>query len=141
MKLFLRLMVCCILFGGIACGKKGPPVPPKAIIPQSVKDLKGEVIEERIRLSWTIPEEENLFKLFKAIEPLTEEPCPDCPVRFTEVFDIDTTDSKTVRIEGKQVIYWDSIEAGNRYVYKVIVISEDGVESGDSNIVRIPDTD
>ncbi len=137
MKIFLRLFICFILLGGIACGKKGPPVPPKAIVPQSVKDLKGEVIQERIRLSWTIPEGENLFRLFKAIEPFAEEPCPDCPVRFTEKFDIDITDPKTVRIEGQQVTYWDSIEPGNRYVYKVIVISEDGVESGDSNTVSV----
>ncbi len=141
MKIFLRLFICFILLGGIACGKKGPPVPPKAIVPQSVKDLKGEVIQERIRLSWTIPEGENLFRLFKAIKPLAEEPCPGCPVRFTERFDIDIADPKTVHIEGKQVIYWDAIEPGNRYVYKVIVISEDGVESGDSNIVFVLDTD
>ncbi len=141
MKILLRLFICFILLGGVACGKKGPPVPPKAIVPQSVKDLKGEVIQEQVRLSWTIPEGEKRFRLFKAAEPLTEEPCPDCPVRFTKRVDIDIAESKVVDIEGDKVIYRDSIEPGNRYVYKIVVISEDGVKSGDSNIVFILGTD
>jgi hypothetical protein len=125
------------LFGGVACGKKGPPVLPKVIIPQSVKDLKGEMIQERVRLSWTIPGGEKQFRLFKAVVPLTEDFCADCPVRFTEQVDIDIIDSKIVHIEGDKVTYWESMEPEKRYIYKVIVISEDGVESEDSNIVSV----
>ena len=137
MKVFLRLLICCILFVGIACGKKGPPVPPKSIIPPSVKDLKGEMIQERVRLSWTMPRGEKQCRLLKAVVPLTEEPCADCPVRFTEQVEIDTTDSKMVDMEGDKVTYWESAAPGRRYIYKVIVISEDGAESKDSNIVSI----
>lgn len=137
MKTFLHLFICFILFGVVACGKKGPPVLPNVSVPQAVKDLKGEVIQEQVRLSWTIPEGEKLFRLLKAIEPLAEESCADCPVKFTEKFDIYITDPKIAHIEGNKVTYWDSIAPNNRYVYKIIVISEDGVESNDSNIVSV----
>jgi hypothetical protein len=139
MKKFLSLVICCILFGGFACGKKGPPVPPRAIAPQPVKDLKGEVVQKGVRLSWTIPEGEKQFRLLKAVVPLTEAPCADCPVRFTEQLDIDITDSKIVQIDGDKVTYWESMEPGNRYVYKIVVISADGIKSKDSNIVSVGD--
>jgi hypothetical protein len=139
MKKILSLVICFILFGSFACGKKGPPVPPSVIIPQPVKDLKGEVVQDGIRLSWTIPGEEKQFSLFKAVVPLTEDPCEDCPVRFTEQRDIDITDSKILQIEGDKVTYWESMEPGKRYTYKIVVISEDGIESKDSNIVSVGD--
>lgn len=141
MKTVSRLFICFMVLGCMACGKKGPPVPPRVVVPQSVKDLHGEVIQDQVRLSWTIPQGEKQFRLFKAIEPLTAEPCPDCPIRFTETFDIDIVDSKIVHLQENKVIYWDSCESGNRYAYKIIVISEDGVESRDSNVVIIGETD
>lgn len=137
MKKNLSLLICLILLGGVSCGKKGPPVPPKAIVPQSVRDLKGEVIQEQARLSWTMPRGEKQCRLLKAVVPFTEDLCADCPVQFTTQVDIDITDSKIVQIEGDKVIYWESITPGKRYFYKILVISEDGVESKDSNIVSV----
>jgi predicted small lipoprotein YifL len=137
-KIVVPLLLFFLLAGWTGCGKKGPPAASEAVAPERVTDLQGDVVEREIRLSWTVPAGEGLFKLYKATEPFGQEPCVDCPVRFTQEIDIDTADPKAIDVAGDKVSYRDSAEAGYRSLYKIVVISADGLRSKDSNIVCVP---
>ncbi len=50
-----RLVVLLAVLSLVACGKKGPPVPPEIRLPQPVSALTGVVREGGVELAWTNP--------------------------------------------------------------------------------------
>ena len=140
---FLFLVSAGLVILCLACGKKGPPVPPKAIIPPAVKDLKAEVVGDKVRLTWSMPKKENAlfeglehFKVYKNKVHSSEEVCPGCPIPFEHFLDIKLKDPEPARVEGDLIICHDTIEADHRYAYKVVVYHKSGGVSEDSNTVR-----
>lgn len=132
-------MILCL-----ACGKKAPPVAPRATIPPAVKDLKAEVIGDKVRLTWSVPKKGNKvfdglghFGVYKCKSHSSVEMCPGCPIPFEHFLDIKLDDPKPARVEGDSIIFYDNIEADHRYAYKVVVYHKSGGVSEDSNIVRI----
>jgi hypothetical protein len=128
----------------LECGKKTPPVAPKIIIPPAVKDLKAEVIGDKVRLTWSVPKKGD--KLFDGLERFgiykyewdsSSEMCPGCPIPFEHFADIRLEDTEAAQVEGDRIIWHDNIAAGHRYAYKVMVYHRSGGVSEDSNIVRI----
>lgn len=50
-----RALVVLLVLGLAACGRKAPPVAPETRVPQPVTDLRGEVRDGAVQLSWTNP--------------------------------------------------------------------------------------
>ena len=141
---FLFLICAGLLILSLECGKKAPPVAPEATVPPPVKDLKAEVIGDRVRLTWSVPKKGNTvfdglthFGVYKYDSHKSEEMCPGCPIPFEHFLDIKLDDPKPARVEGDRIIFHDIIEADHRHAYKVVVYHKSGGVSEDSNIVRI----
>ncbi|MBU4101831.1 MAG: hypothetical protein KKH20_10745 [Proteobacteria bacterium] len=126
------------------CGKKVPPKPPGQEEPPIVDDLSYSLDGDRLKLTWTSPEVKRKVKsglggfyVFRSKKLVSESDCENCPVIFKRVADIlfqDTEDS---------IKYAEAIEKGYRYIYKVVVYTNNGVTGRDSNLVdftyRFPD--
>ena len=141
---FLSLICVGLLTLCLECGKKAPPVPPEATVPPAVKDLKAEVILDKVRLTWSVPKKGNTlfdglehFRVYKHQSHSSVEMCPGCPISFEQFIDIKLDDRKAARVEGDRITWHDKIEADRRYAYKVVVYHKSGGVSEDSNIVLV----
>ena len=141
---FLFLICTGLLILCLECGKKAPPVAPEATVPPAVKDLKAEVIGDKLRLTWSVPKKGN--KVFDGLEHFgiyrykshsSVEMCPGCPIPFEHLADIRLKDTEAAQVEGDRIIWHDNIETGYNYAYKVIVHHRSGGVSEDSNVVQI----
>ena len=123
------------------CGVKGPPVPPRQVVPPAVNDLIKSIDGNTLRLTWTIPGEEEMFMsgdagfiVYSSKTLLSEPYCKDCPVLFTRVADI-PIEMKDLEKKDKGIIkYNETLEKGYRYIYKVNTYIN-GAVSIDSNRV------
>jgi hypothetical protein len=139
----LLLLICAgLLILCLECGKKGPPVAPRAIVPPAVKDLKAEVIGDKVRLTWSVPKKGNKvfnglehFGVYKYRSQSSAEMCPGCPIPFEHFLDIKLDDPEPARVEGDRIIWHDDMDAGYHYAYKIMVYHKSGRVSEDSNIV------
>ena len=128
----------------IGCGKKGPPRPPKRPLPAAVKDLEYKVRNDIVELNWTVPgKEENLsvappaaVKVFRSRLSAEEAGCENCPIRFAVSADIPIHRKRSEKSKPIRMSYSEFVEAGYRYIYKVIVFDEYGIAGKDSNIVK-----
>ncbi len=122
------------------CGKKGPPVPPRQVALPAVNDLVSVLEDDRVILTWTVPEIKEKkgpfitgFVVHKAKNPVQESECKNCPVKYKAVAEI------MAGSEGKagKMKYAGQLEKGFKYFFKVTAFSE-GTASGskDSNIVE-----
>ena len=140
--LFLQflILICfaCILFG---CGKKGPPVPPRQLTPPRVKDFTGYIVGDNLTLTWTIPPQKELISsgaegsfVYRSKTLLSEPGCKNCPVLFTRVATIPIELKSSGGLDKDKIIYNETLEKGNRYIYKVNVYAK-GITSSNSNYV------
>ncbi len=124
------------------CGKKAPPKPPCQEEPPIVDDLSYSLDGDRLKLTWTTPEVKRKVKsglggfyVFRSKKPVSESDCKNCPVIFKRVADILLQDTES---SGRDSIkYAEAIEKGYRYIYKVVVYTNNGVIGGDSNLVDL----
>jgi hypothetical protein len=128
---------------GSACGKKAPPVPPKATVPPAVQDLEAEVLQGKVRLTWSIPKRDNAvfpgierFGVFKHESESSTELCEECPIPFEHFMDISLKNPSPAHLEGDRVVLEDTLGPDRRYAYKVVVYHKSGGGSEDSNIVQ-----
>lgn len=141
---FLFLICTGLLILCLECGKKAPPVAPKITVPPAVKDLKAEVIGDKVRLTWSVPKKGDKvfdglerFGIYKYEWDSSSEMCPGCPIPFEHFADIRLEDTEAAQVEGDRIIWHDNTAADHRYAYKVMVYHRSGGVSEDSNIVRI----
>ncbi len=122
------------------CGKKAPPKPPFQEEPPIVDDLSYSLDGDRLKLTWSIPKEKldlGGFYVFRSKKMVSESDCKNCPVTFKRVADISLEyDSEYFGKDGK-IFYTDTLEEGYRYIYKVVVYTNNGVIGKDSNIVDL----
>jgi len=82
----LLVLLCLLVLAPEACGKKGPPRPPKALGLPVVKDLRAVVDDGKVRLAWTIPAgSEGVAGFIIERSGPEKEICPGCPREFQEV--------------------------------------------------------
>ena len=143
-SLLFLLWLGCLLFY-LGCGKKGPPVAPRAVVPPPVKDLKAELAGDEVQLTWSVPTKNGAplegiegFRVFKRQVHDSVAPCPGCPVPFDEFLDIKLEYPEPARVEGGRVFCRDKVVPEGPYAYKVIVYHKSGGVSQDSNIVSWP---
>lgn len=123
------------------CGKKGPPVAPDVDFPPPVSDLLLERQKEQVFLTWSIPEAfrpENRGSwsavVYRAAIPVSQMPCEDCPLMFVKSAALPISSSVS---RNGQMKYEEGIKEGFIYWYKVVLVSSDGISTGDSNLVRV----
>jgi hypothetical protein len=140
---FLFLILTGLLILCLECGKKAPPVAPEATVPPAVKNLKAEVVGDKVQLTWSMPKKgkkvfEGLehFGIYKYEAHSSVEMCPGCPIPFEHFVDIRLDDTKAAQVEGDRITWHDKIKSDHRYAYKIIVYHRSGGVSKDSNIVQ-----
>jgi predicted small lipoprotein YifL len=134
-----------------ACGRKGPPVVPKSIVPDAVKELKADQRMQSVTLSWLLPAE-NIDKStpvhLAGFIVLRGEHGPAPAKGCCEHQKIATLDLEWIRgakVEGNRVLFLDrgedlsppGLRYGRTYGYKVIPIGKKEVLGKESPEVRI----
>ncbi len=144
-----KILLCFFLFlalGVVACGKKGPPVPPGVGVPSRATDLTALGKDKSIFLSWKLPTQnidgsrlEDLmgFGVFRRERPLPFSPCVECPERFEPVAEIDVEYPRGAEIQDGKVLWKDSdLKAGNEYTYFVVTYNAEKIPSAESVPLR-----
>lgn len=138
----VALAVLVLLLG---CGRKGPPVPCAAVIPPPIRDLKAEMLGDRIQLTWSVPgrggaplEGIKSFRVSRHAGHRSTPPCPGCPLSFEEIHEIKVSNPAPASIQDGRVVYSVWFDPEFRYAFKVLVVHKSGGVSDDSNIARFP---
>jgi len=136
-ELSIILTIVTLLPG---CGRKGPPIPPRQIVPPAVTDLGVNMEGDILRLMWSIPQtggkpapEVAGFIVYRSKTMLTDA-CQKCPNRFRQIADI-VIGSKVSR--KKPLLYTETIESGYEYRYKVTAYTRKRIMGAESNVVSV----
>ena len=124
------------------CGFKDNPVPPQEVIPTAITDLRYQLNDKGVTLSWSYPVEtitgEDLteissFDIYRAVLPV-EEYCENCPIAFGRPVG---QPGGAVPDEGRKTATYEStlLRPGHMYLFKVRSTSGWWATSEDSNIV------
>jgi len=144
------MWLCCVIgFIWIStlmagCGVKKPPVAPEAAPPEAISDLSYEKEGNAVTLHWTIPGKEALgsaglggFYIYQGEARLSDSACKDCPVLFHRIGQIGIENLYVNDRLLSTASYTVMLTPGFRYQFKVVVFSEDGLLSPDSNRVSV----
>lgn len=138
----LVLLLTIAVLGISGCGYKTVPVPPEEVVPKAIKDLRYELDQQGVRLSWSYPQKTlqgdeltdiSAFKLYRAVVK-AEEYCDTCPIPFGEPVMLDG--GAVVQGTPKIGEYTATLlRPGHLYFYKLRSASGWWAESADSNVV------
>ncbi|MHB8809743.1 MAG: fibronectin type III domain-containing protein [Desulfobulbaceae bacterium] len=136
----LCALLVLMLLGG--CGLKTMPVPPQEIVPAPITDLRYELDEQGVTLSWTYPaktvrgedvSEITSFDLYRAVVP-AESYCDTCPIPFGEPIQI--PGGVVPGGKPKTATYTSTLlRPGHIFLFMVRSRSGWWAESGDSNVI------
>ena len=139
MTALCALLVAMFVSG---CGFKTMPVPPQEIVPATITDLRYELDERGVTLSWTYPNrtvrgEElsdiNAFDLYRAVVP-ADSYCETCPIPFGE--SIQVPGGVVPGNKPKSASYTSTLlRPGHIFFFMVRSRSGWWAESEDSNVV------
>ncbi len=145
MRRFLLTISLALLFAG--CGRKGPLIPPEALLPAPISNLAATQRGESFQISWPIPTREEGgrplkdlagFRLFKREVLPPAEDCESCPNAYRLFKSIDMEYPRDVRRVANSFYLNDTdVTVGTTYQYKIISLRKDGTSSHDSNKARI----
>ncbi|WP_457573857.1 fibronectin type III domain-containing protein [Desulfolithobacter sp.] len=124
------------------CGYKTDPVPPGEVMPEPVTDLRYQLSERGVTLTWSYPtrtvtgdrlEQIDSFAIYRAVVP-AKDYCDTCPIPFGQPI---LVPGGTVPVEGTRTGRFEStlLRPGHLYFFKVRARSGWWAESDDSNIV------
>jgi len=157
-----------LLISMTGCGKKGLPLPPPEEIPPGVVDLSGNLDGDTLTFSWSIPEGKNAdllvgYQVYRSASPIQDTDCPDCPVNFWLLGDMEISEFNTSDRENRKLVFTHILESEDKdtmivedtspvvqpgsdqekqpdslvYQYKVVGYTEYNVKSPDSNVISI----
>ena len=139
-KMVMTTMLVLSLAG---CGKKGALIPPEALVPAPIADLKVEQQGERFVVSWSRPARQEGggtlrdlagFRLFRREVLPPGEDCEECPTAYRLVTSVDLEYPKEVAVFGEYFYFFDGdLAAGKSYRYQVVSGKKDGTQSRASN--------
>ncbi len=142
-RILLMAVMALLLVG---CGRKGPLVPPEAMVPAPIADLRVEQQGERISVSWSQPGREEGggplkdlagFRVFRREVLPPGEDCEECPTAYRLIRTVDPEYLEDVVRVGNAYTFVDrGLETGKTYQYKVVAFKTDGSESKQSNLAR-----
>ena len=142
MKRTILLLLMAVSLAG--CGKKGALVPPEALRPAPVSDLRVEQKGEAFTVSWSRPTKEEgggrlrnlaLLELFRREVLPRGEDCEQCPNAYQLMTSVDLDFPRGVAVLGDRFFWFDTGVIRDRsYRYKVISRNSEGVASRPSNL-------
>jgi len=126
------------LFALPACGRKGPPLPPRPVVPAAVGNLQAEPREAGIVLSWTRPTLNNdnspltdllEFRLFRATLSLGTRAVPVSA--FSLLATVRADRPENAGVQGPLYVYRDDaggqgLPTGHQYSYRVQAVNRRG---------------
>lgn len=125
------------------CGKKGALMPPEALRPAPVADLRVEQQGEAFLVSWTRPAKEiggrkltdlAVMQLFRREVLPPGEDCEQCAEAYKPVIRVDLDYPRGVVISGDRFFWYDTGVVRDRsYRYKVVSANREGAASPPSN--------
>ena len=135
----LILVASLIFLALVSCGKKGNPVPKGLPIPTGIGDLRGDVKDGVLFISFSIPTK-NMdgtdikdlvgFRILKS--------CGGCGGGFEVWKNIALTDKRGYTIRSNRLYtYDDDLRQGFDYAYKVYAYTVKNVEGGASNVFSV----
>jgi hypothetical protein len=138
LKHFILIASCAFLLLA-SCGKKGNPVPKGLPVPRAINDLKGEVRDAVLLLSFSIPTK-NMdgtdtsdlagFRILKK--------CGGCATGFEAWKDISLTAKQGYTVRGGKLFTYDNdLREGFDYGYRVFPRTSKDVLGDGSNIFSI----
>ncbi|UCD70820.1 MAG: hypothetical protein JSW70_07390 [Syntrophobacterales bacterium] len=144
-RIFLLSVLIPLFIPVVSCGKKAPPVSFDRIVPEAIADMEASVREGRVILQWSLPEENtdgsDLVDLvgFKVLRGFLEgEECKGCPERVVPIAEVDLASGENHWIEADRVFWADKgLQAGKRYIYRVLAFNRRGHFSQESNKVEV----
>lgn len=121
-----------------ACGRKGPPLPPRAVVPAAVRDLRAEPRGLGVRLSWTRPSRNDdgspltdlrEFRVLRATLPLGQAAAPASAFSFLTA--VRAEDPENATVHGTLYVYRDDaggqgLNPGRQYRYRIRAINRRG---------------
>jgi len=137
-----KAVIFCLLalLGG--CGMKTDLIPPSAVIPTAIDDLRFFQDESRVVLVWTYPALSTVgtdlpqieaFQVFRAVVN-EDDYCDTCPAPFSSLVEIPFVE--TIDGQKRQATYTERLlRPGHRYLYKVRTKAGWHLISDDSNTV------
>lgn len=130
----------------LGCGKKGDPRAPISVTPVKIKDLTARPQGRAITLSWSIPQKNTDgsqlldlkgFKIARS-EIDFEEECPECPKRFSLLYDIDYQTYMMNKPQATKITYSDrDLHFKKVYTYRVVSYNSANQLSPGSNIQEV----
>jgi hypothetical protein len=125
------------LFAVAGCGKKAMPSPRSVETTAPVCGLCAEKIGDRVNLAWRTAgcgkgAPAARFVVYRFREKSENEPCPKCPRPFSVA---GTVEAKPGGVS--QGLYSEQVEAGYRYVFKVVPVADSGKQGPESDEVPI----
>jgi predicted small lipoprotein YifL len=144
MRKILLLMGIAFLLA--ACGKKGPLVPPEALAPSPINNLRVSQTGTGFSICLTPPSTDEIkkplknlagFRVLKREVLPPDEDCEECPTAYHPFQIVDMEFPKDVQRFGSLYCLADTdLVAGKTYQYKAVSFQADGTTSKDSNKVR-----
>lgn len=142
----LTLMLVMVLVA-LGCGKKGPLVPPEALVPAAVTDLAVAQKGEYFQISWSGPTREagggrltDLagFELFRREVLPPADDCEQCPTAYSLLRTVDLEYLRDAeRLGNRFFIHDNGVATGKTYQYKIISRKKDHTPSPESNKARL----
>ena len=121
----------------LACGQKGPPVPPQLVRPEPVSELGAMATPEGVRLTWGRPDHYTSGKSMKDLGGFTIERAPGDQGQFVRVGTVEVTDRTRFRKEHRFEWVDGTATAGTRYRYRVVAFTLDGYKSAPAGPVSV----
>lgn len=128
--LILALLLCS------ACGKKGALMPPEALVPAEVQNLRVQQAGEALRITWSAPAKEKGgrplrdlagFRLFKRIIAGDGSDCAACPESWQLLAAVDSDNpGETVKSGATFISYDRGIPVGQTSQFRLVALSKSG---------------
>ena len=141
--IFYCLMLLAFGLPLSSCGKKGNPLAPELVIPETIRSLTARQDKSGVALTWSRPEryvdgraltDLTSFVIFrKDISPS----CADCPVVYRPLTTVDVEDREKFVKQKQYRFIDDQAQAKMTYRYRVSSQLKDGSLSEPSNEVEI----
>jgi predicted small lipoprotein YifL len=145
MRYLFSILTAFLLLAG--CGRKGPLIPPEALVPPPVNDLAVNQRGEGLLVSWTVPVRDEggrpvrdltYFRIFKREVLPPGEDCEVCPDAYRVLREVYPDYPREARRIGDSLYLNDTGGIpGSTYQYKVVSYLGDGTPSPDSNRFRL----
>ncbi len=129
-------LCCAVLLVLAGCGKKAPPVAPRQRPLVAVRDLKGALRQDFVKLTWSHNPENwtaTAYVVLRTQQELALPACADCPLAFQKTGSVPL--ARSLRQEKHTLDFSQSLAAGFRYSFIVRPVTASGAQGPDSNIL------